>query len=87
MMTLSMTLSNLQFLLQHRQRLRPHRVDICGHGQWVGFFNWPPPRHQDIPRQQVDFGQQEPARSMGKNDGPKIKDSGFKPKPDDVYVR
>ena len=50
------------------------------------FWNSPPP-HQDIPRQQVDLGQQEPARSMGQNDGPKIKDSGFKPKPDDVYIR
>ena len=41
------------------------------------FWNSPSPRHQKIPRQQVDFGQQEPARSMGQNDGPKIKDSGF----------
>ena len=53
----------------------------------MGRFWNSPSRHQDIPRQQVDLGQQEPARSMGQDDGPKIKDSGFKPKPDDVYIR
>ena len=53
----------------------------------MGRFWNSPSRHQDIPRQQVDFGQQEPTRSVGQDDGPKIKDSGFKPKPDDVYIK
>ena len=51
------------------------------------FWNSPSPRHQDIPRQQEHFRQQEPARSMGQNDVTTIAPSGFKPKPDDVYVR
>ena len=50
------------------------------------FWNSPSPRHEDIPRQQEHFRQQEPARSMV-SDVPKIAVSGFTPKADDVYVR